>query len=136
MKKSLLFLLIGFLSIAACKKAIEEKKQDLIVQAMTNGRWLVQEFRENNVDVSANFQGYEFQFYDNGKVDGITGTATTSGTWVGNISNLTISASFPAGNVTLVKLNAVWNVVDNSFDYVKAQTTVNGVSKYMYLKKK
>src|ERR1700694_4000724 len=118
----LIILLTCFFS---CKKAIEQKKQDLIVQAMTSGRWIVQNYTAGNTDVTAEFTGYEFQFYNNGTVDGIYNSSATSGTWAGNASQLTMSANFPNTGRPLSRLNGLWKITDNSWTYVNASLDTN-----------
>ena len=118
----LIILLTCFFS---CKKAIEQKKQDLIVQAMTSGRWIIQNYTAGNTDVTAEFTGYEFQFYNNGTVDGIYNSSATSGTWAGNASQLTMSANFPNTGRPLSRLNGLWKITDNSWTYVNASLDTN-----------
>jgi hypothetical protein len=88
--KFVLLLLIISISIAHCAKKKEEIQKDLVIQVMTSGRWLVQNFSENTTDVTNEFTNYEFQFFENGTVQAINGTVITSGTWVGNANPLTI----------------------------------------------
>ncbi|WP_157473855.1 hypothetical protein [Flavihumibacter petaseus] len=120
----------------SCKKAIEDKKEDLVLDAMTNGRWYVYSFVDAGQDITASFSPYEFQFYRDGKVSGLSSTGEVKGTWDGDPNAMTISASFPEAGDPVKKLNALWKVVDNSWDYVKAQTTVDGSARQLYLKKK
>ena len=58
------------ISIAHCAKKKEEIQKDLVIQVITNGRWLVQYFSENTTDVSNEFTNYEFQFFENGTRSG------------------------------------------------------------------
>lgn len=121
----------------SCKKAIEQAQKNIIIDAMTNGRWYVEQYKENTLDVTGDFFGYEFQFYENGNVDGIKTTATKSGTWSSDISNYTITATFPvsAGD-TLRRLNYTWKITDSYLNYVEAKTTTAGGDNILHLRKK
>jgi hypothetical protein len=130
------FASIAFLSFS-CKKAIEQKQKNIIINAMTNGRWLVELYKENTTDVTGDFLGYEFQFYENGNVDGIKSTVIKSGTWTTDISNYTISAAFPANaGDTLKRLNYTWKITDSYLDYVEAKTTISTGENILHLRKK
>ena len=127
---------IAFLSFS-CKKAIEQQQKNIIINAMTNGRWLVELYKENTTDVTGEFLGYEFQFYENGNVDGIKSTVINSGTWTTDISNYTISAAFPANaGDTLKRLNYTWKITDSYLDYVEAKTTTGTGENILHLRKK
>ncbi|HTE13348.1 MAG TPA: hypothetical protein VK645_20355 [Chitinophagaceae bacterium] len=132
----MVFAVIAFLSFS-CKKAIEQKQKNIIIDAMTNGRWYVEQYKENITDVTGDFLGYEFQFYENGNVDGIKNTITKTGTWTTDISNYTISAVFPAdASDTLKRLNYTWKITDSYLDYVEAKTTTSGGDNILHLRKK
>jgi hypothetical protein len=116
----------------SCKKAIDKKKQDLVITAMTDGRWYVQEYLAGSTNVTSEFEGYEFQFYSNGTVDGIKTAATTPGTWSGDANNFTITSNFPGSSQPLSRLNGIWKITENDWVYVHAYL-VNGSETY-YLK--
>jgi hypothetical protein len=136
MKPFFILIVMSSMLMMACEKAIEEKKEDLVVTAMTSGTWYVQEFQENGSGVTGMFSGYDFKFYADGKVEGIKGAAKQTGTWAGDASAMTITSSFPASGDTLSKFNAVWQITGNSWDYVKATTNVSGTTRYLHLKKR
>ncbi|MDI3322247.1 hypothetical protein [Pinibacter soli] len=132
--KLLIFLLMPVLISISCKKAIERKKEQIVIAAVTNGRWLVTQFNNNGTDITTNFAGYEFQFYEAGTVDAFWSVNKNTGTWSGDIGALTITAHFESANDTLQQLNEVWKITDSDVDYVRA-TGANG-TKLLYLKKK
>jgi hypothetical protein len=138
MKKILFLSTIAFLIISSsCKKAIEQKQKDIIVQAMTTGHWYVEQYKDNTADVTGDFFGYEFQFYENGNVDGIISTGTKSGTWSSDFNNHTITATFPpAAGDTLMRLNYTWKITDSYLDYVEAKTTTASGDNILHLRKK
>ena len=134
-----LYVIITLISLPllfSCKDKVEKKKLDLVIAAMTNGRWYVQEYMSGTDNVTAEFTGYEFQFHSNGVVEGIKAAGTTSGTWVGDASNMTINSNFPGAGLPLNRLNALWKVTDNDWVYVHATMTAGGVTNTLKLHKK
>ena len=123
-------------SSVSCKKLVEKKQKDAILDAMTNGLWLVEQYIENGTNVTADFYNYEFQFFENGTVKGILGTNVANGTWTADVNNYTITSNFPAGGVPLEKLNFTWVIKDSYWDYVKAETTTPAGTNVLHLRKK
>ena len=74
------FLLIFSLSGFQCKKIKEDIGRKFIINAMTSGLWIVQTFSNENVDITAEFSSYEFQFKKDGKVIAIKTLAPLSTT--------------------------------------------------------
>lgn len=137
MKKALLLApIILLFSAFGCKKAVEDIKKNYVIDVMTNGRWYVEQFKDGSVEVTADFAGYEFQFYQNGKVDGIKSTSTEQGTWVEDVNALTITSNFPSSGAPLQKLNAVWKLTDAYPDLVVAQAVESAETHYLKLRKK
>ena len=114
----LLFCLVFF---AGCKKTIEQKVQNAIMDAMTNGQWAITSFTANDSDVTPRFAGYKFQYFSNYTVNAINhDTLESTGTWQGDVNAMNISADFPNAAVPLLLLNGTWHITDNSWTYVKA----------------
>src|SRR5688572_7146693 len=129
MQKLYVLIALAFLPLLfSCKKTVEKKKLDLVIAAMTSGRWYVQEYLSGPDNVTAEFDGYEFQFHDNGVVEGIKAAGTTSGTWAGDASNFTINSNFPGAGLPLNRLNGLWKITDSDWVYVHATLTVAGVT--------
>ena len=124
--------LIGF----SCKKAIEQQKKNIIIDAMTNGSWLVEKYTENTIDITSSFSGYDFKFYENGNVEGSKGALIKSGTWNADVNNYTITASFINPGDTLVLLNKIWTITNPNLDYVEAKTTTTNGDNILHLRKK
>lgn len=122
----------------SCKKQVEQAQEDLVIAAMTNGKWKISWFKENGVGIS-DFDNYEFQYYSNYTVDAtnLSVPSTIRGNWGGNASTMTTSADFPlsAGN-PLIKINGTWKILRNNWVYVEAEQTVGSVVKTMRLDKK
>lgn len=119
----LLFVLIpAFLStVVSCKKVKEDIGKQYIIKVMTDGRWVVEKFTENETeDMTGMFDGYEFQFMEDGKVYSYYSAEKQTGTWEGNTTNLTITSSFPAATDPLKKLNDVWKISNNTTKSVEA----------------
>lgn len=134
--KKLTWLFLAISLAGACKKVVEDKKKDLILDAMTNGQWYVYSFLDGGSDISTSFSPYTFQFYRDGTVSGFTATTEDKGIWVGDPNALTINSSFPTATEPVSKLNAIWKLTNYTYDYVKAEATVSGVLRKLYLKKK
>lgn len=122
----------------SCKKAIQQQQQNIIVQAVTNGHWYVEQYLDTTTDVTAEFLGYEFQFNQNSTVDAILNTVTKStGSWNTDINNYTITANFPvAAGDTLRRLNNTWKITTSYLDYVEAHSTSTGAVSTLHLRKK
>lgn len=134
------FLRISFLLITinfvSCKKAIENKQKDLLIEAMTKGQWLVQQYMEVTNDITGQFNGYSFQFEENGAVHSINGSSMFYGTWQGDINNYSITSQFPTANDPVKKLNGVWKLTDSDWDYVKAEMNTSNGKNILQLRKK
>jgi hypothetical protein len=126
-------LLLAVASLALCSSSCKK----IIMDAMTNGRWYVELYTSNTLDLTSQFSGYEFQFYDNGNVDGIINNQARPGTWTADISNYTITANFPASSGdTLKLLNYTWKLTDSYLDYVEAKTSLGVYDNILHLRKK
>jgi len=137
MQKKLLIFVFAFIPLTySCNKIIEEKKKDIVVEAMTDGRWYVKDYKAAGIFVTAEFNGYEFQFYEDGKVQAILNTTITNGVWTGDINQLTISANFAGAQQPVNRLNGVWKLIDNDWDYVKAYNTSGADTNFLELQKK
>lgn len=132
--KGLALLTFFLIILGGCSK--ESVQQNLLVDAVTNGRWIVVAFTEGSNDVSSEFSPYEFQFYQNNTVQAINGSTVITGSWVADINARTISASFPGSNTTLNRLNDNWKIFNNSFTLVEANPVNTARTAYLKLNKK
>lgn len=119
-----------------CKKTVDKKIENYIIDIMTDGRWYMYKYEENGVDITYEFNGYEFQFYENETVDGFLNNVATRGTWKGDLSNLSMTAEFPTAGFPLKKLNATWKITDSYLNAVFAESTTGMVVSKMELVKK
>lgn len=130
------FILLCF-SFSSCKKAIEKKQKDLLVDAITKGEWQVQQYLEGSVDITNQFYGYSFKFEEQGSVHALyVGSVLADGTWVGDINAYTITAQFAGGGDPLQKLNGVWKLTDSYWDYVEAEMSTASGKNILHLIKK
>ncbi|HVY75586.1 MAG TPA: hypothetical protein VG890_12185 [Puia sp.] len=127
-----IFLLTGS---AACKKFIQQQEQNALEDLVTKGTWRITRYKDHQTDITPVFSGYVFQFRTNGTVDGISGSTTTTGTWVGDVSARTIQSDFPDAGAPLNKLNYTWKVTDSYTDSVSAKALVDSVYNYLELHK-
>ena len=125
MKKIAFFALI--LALAGCKKTVEKIQEDLVIKAMTDGRWKVTNFTVNAANITADFNLYRFKYYSNKTVDAINnGTVEKTGTWDGNASTMTTWAQFTNPAYPLILINGSWHITNNSWTYVVATQTDPG----------
>lgn len=135
MKRFILIIVI-FLFVAGCKKAIENVLQDAVIKAMTDGQWAITSFTQNGTDITSAFSGYKFQYYSNKTVDAIkNGVVEKTGNWDGNASTMTTWANFTNVNEPLSLINGSWNINNNSWTYVVATQNNGGEIKTMRLDK-
>ena len=135
MKKIIPALLI-ILLFSGCKKLLENAVQDAIIQAMTNGQWVITSFTQNGTDITSTFNGYKFQYYSNKTVNAIkNGTVEKTGNWDGNATTMTIWADFPNATMPLNLINGSWLINNNSWTFVVASQTNGTDVKTMRLEK-
>jgi hypothetical protein len=121
---------------SSCKKAIEKKKEEMVLAAMTEGVWIVEQYFEADSNISYKFLHYEFKFNRDGSLIGTNNATVANGTWVGNVSNYSITSEFPSATDPLKKLNGMWVIKDSYWNYVKAVMTTAGGTNTLHLIKK
>jgi len=136
MNRFLLALLLIF-SLTNCKKIKEDIQEKKVLDFITNGQWKIIELTKGSIDYVGDFTGYQFQFKTNNFVDAIkSGMIQKTGTWQGDVTNYTITSTFPGDTVyPLTLLNGVWQIVDGSDNYVKATKNVGGELSILKLEK-
>jgi len=120
----------------SCKKALEKKAENMIMDAITNGEWIVEQYIESGNNISSQFLNYSFKFNSNGTVTGTINSTSANGTWAGNATDYTITAEFPSAGDPLKKLNGLWKMKDSYWDYVKAEMTTSSGMNVLTLRKK
>ena len=119
----LVLLLVAASSLFSCKKYIQQQEEKAVIVAVTNGVWYVQEYLQNDSNITASFSGYLFQFNENGTVVGTRDSVSVNGVWVGDITAGTITANFPGAGEPLKNLNEIWHITNSSTTFVVANST-------------
>ena len=134
--KHIFIILFSILLLSGCKRTQEQLAEDIIVRAMTDGRWTVTVYN-NGTDLSSSFSGYSFQFKSNRTVDAIRNAAVeSSGTWQGDGLARTIQSAFPANAPAALKqLDGLWRITNNNWTWVQATQTINGTLTTLELRK-
>jgi hypothetical protein len=133
--KTALFFVLTFL-IAGCKKATEKVQADLVIQAMTDGQWMITNFTQNGTNTTVDFASYKFKYYSNKTVDAIkNGTVEKTGTWDGDATSMTTWANFISPPYPLNLINGTWHIDRNSWTYVEATQVIGAETRTMRLDK-
>jgi len=113
MKKMVFALILMTLVSSSCKKAVDNIKEDLMVNLITSNTWVVVRYMEGAQNITPTFSTYEFKFYKSGNVDAIeNGITKASGTWQGSEATQSITSNFPTTGDPINKLNGVWKVTN------------------------
>jgi len=118
-----LYVLFLFLPFGGCiKKAIEQKQEDIVVKAVTDGQWKVMWY-ECNYSYVSDFAPYTFQFRENNTVEAINnGVVENTGTWSASAESKTITSQFNNTNSNaLLLLNYTWTITGSSWTSVNAR---------------
>jgi hypothetical protein len=127
---------LGLLLLGSCKKTIEKMKENAVINAMTDGQWVITSFVNNGTVITSDFSGYKFQYHSNYTVDAIkNGTIEKTGTWDGDAATMTITANFPNATTPLSLIDGAWHIDDNSWTYVVASLNTAGGSRTLRLEK-
>ena len=136
MKPAFLLILTAFL-FSSCKEAIEQAKEDAVIDAMTSGEWVVTSYTKAGNSMTNSFSGYTFQFKKNQTVDALKSSAVEkTGTWVGDGTKGTIQALFSNANETLTLLNGTWQITKTSWTSVDAYLVGSSEQTLLRLDKK
>jgi hypothetical protein len=123
--------------VSCSKEKTQQKIEDLAIQIMTSGTWIVTKFMEGPVETTSQFAGWECQFYSNLSCEAIKAGNRVAGTWNASTAAQTITGQFPAGSpAPLEKINGTWKVVKSNFTYGEFTQTKAGVDYRMELTKK
>jgi len=119
----------------SCRKFIEDQKKQAVISFITNGQWKVESYLIDTIAITPEFEGYTFKFNENGTVIGNKGTLYASGTWVGEVSDYSITSEFPAAGDPLQKLNGHWVIKDSGLTFVKADLKSTNSTMHLHLVK-
>lgn len=129
-------LIAGTLSSCGIKD-VQKKVEDLVVQVMTDGVWLVTKYEEGTDDQTTLFQSWESQFFDNRTctVKNIVSGVVVPGTWDGSYANQTMTGYF-GNQLPINKMNGTWKIIRSSYTVGEFQREVNGVTHKLTITKK
>ncbi len=116
-KKHLIVLSFIALAFGNCHKVIEDKKQSLLINLITDNVWIVTQFSIDGVNKKPDFDTYEFHFYKDETVHavfiGSPAQPDIVGTWVGSEPDQTITSIFPPSTIYPInKLTGVWGITN------------------------
>ena len=131
-----LLIIISLACLSGCKKVIEKKAETAIMNAMTDGQWVITTFISNGTNITTDFSAYRFQYFTNYTVNAIkSGNVENTGNWEADVNTMSIFANFPNATNPLLLLNGTWHVTDNSWTYVKATMTIGNETRTLRLDK-
>lgn len=123
-RSAILLLTAAVLTLGSCRKAIEDLQTKALIDIITSGRWIIDQFTEASTEFTQDYGGYEFKFNESGTVDAYKGGTVTTGTFVVDAINARITSRFPAGSApVLLRLNETWTVTKASTSQVEAKPT-------------
>lgn len=136
MKKLYLIALLAGLFSCDKDNIVEQRQENLVIQAMTNGQWKVSSFIKGGSDVTADFSNYKFQFKNNFTVDAINnGSIEKTGTWAADANAQTITSGFTNAGHPVILLNGTFNIESTTWTSVNANQTINGELRTLRLDK-
>jgi len=126
----------------AIENAIEECGNNssngiTLESVITDGTWYVSYFFKNNIDITADFNGYNLTFNANGTTE-VTGNGNPiTGNWEINSNSSERKLELEFEDNALVRLQEKWKVVEYSTTLVKLRLVGegNGGNNYLYLSK-
>jgi hypothetical protein len=134
--KRLYIVLFAVLALTGCKKAIEKIAEDMVIKAMTDGQWIITSFTQNGNDITTDFTGYKFKYYENRTVDAIRNDILErTGTWNGDAVTMTTSANFTGAPNPIALINGSWKITNSTWTTVEANQTNGTEVKTLKLKK-
>ena len=135
MKKLYAITLLGFLGFCTPER-VQDKQENVIVQAMVNGQWKVTNYKKGSADVTNDFSPYKFQFKENLTVDAINnGSVEQSGSWSADSNSQSITSNFNNSTNPVILLNGTWLITSTTWTSVNANQTVNGELRTLRLDK-
>ncbi|HEV8285617.1 MAG TPA: hypothetical protein VGQ09_14990 [Chitinophagaceae bacterium] len=134
--KKLIFYTLSIFFLAGCKKTIDQKAEDAILKAMTDGQWVITNFTVNGSDITSDFSSYKFQYFNDYTVNAIkNGSVEKTGVWQGDVNTMSITVNFSNVINPLLLINGTWHITDNSWTYVKATMTIGNEVRTLRLDK-
>jgi hypothetical protein len=128
---------LSVITLSSCiKKQIEQKAEDLVVQVIVDGSWILTKYVEGPTDMTSTFTGWECKFYADRTCDATNGTTKYTGTWDGNAITQSFTISFKPGAEPLTRLNGTWKIIKSNYTFGQFKQTKNGVDYLLEITKK
>lgn len=128
-------LAIAFLAFRKQDPAI---KINAVKSIVTKGKWKVNLYRDNGVDETNNYTGYEFQFQPNGTVVATKDETLLGGTWKSVVDNNKAKLYMEFASAThLDELSEDWQIMKQDSGSLELEdvTTGHGGIDYLNLQK-
>ncbi|NDC78510.1 MAG: hypothetical protein EBZ67_11650 [Chitinophagia bacterium] len=134
---TILLLTAAILTLGGCRKVVEDLQTKALIDIITSGRWVIDQFTEASTEYAQDYGGYEFKFNESGTVDAYKGSSVTTGTFVVDAINARITSRFPVGSApVLLRLNETWTVTKASISLVEAKPTDAGRNAFLRIRTK
>jgi hypothetical protein len=105
---------------------------------ITQGTWKVVLFKDNNVDETSNYTGYQFTFTAGGAAAAISGSVVTNGTWNTFNDDSQNKLELKFGNTPpLDEITEDWHIIGASSSTIQMEHTSggNGGTDYLTIQK-
>jgi hypothetical protein len=136
--KSIIAFFILVIAFLAFKRPDVSLKKKALKSKVTKGKWKVNLYRDNGVDETNNYTGYEFQFEPNGTVIATKDENMLSGSWRSQIDGRSTKLHVEFSTASqLDELSEDWNVMKQGEDSLELEdvTTGHGGIDYLNLQK-
>lgn len=134
----LLMALAVLVSFPSCTKDDDNSSPNEVSNLVQQGKWQISSFKEDNIDETAHFTGYEFTFNSNGSVSAVKAGTTVSGTWTAGTDDSKTKLILNFGLTSpFDELNEDWQVLEKTSTGLKLQhiSGGNGGTDYLEFEK-
>jgi len=122
------------LAYLAWKKPAAEVELRAVKSLVTKGKWKVNLYRDNGVDETNNYTGYEFQFKPNGTVIASKDESLLSGTWRSAVDGRKPKLYMEfASSSHLDELSEDWQITGHESDSLELEDITPGKGGVDYL---
>lgn len=136
--KSIIAFSILALAFLAFKRPDIAARKNALKNKVTQGKWKVNRYRDNGVDETNNYTGYEFQFESNGTVIAAKDENLFSGSWKGEVDGRKTKLHMEFATTSLLdELSEDWQIMKVNPDSIELEdvTTGHGGIDYLSLQK-
>lgn len=122
----------------SCTKDNDNTSPEEVSNLIQGGKWQITSFKEDNIDETFHFTGYEFTFTSSGSVNALKGSSTVSGTWATGSDDSKTKLILDFNSVIpFDELNEDWQVLEKTSTAIKLQhiSGGNGGTDYLEFQK-